>query len=222
MKSAIRTWPQFPASCILQRALYIRNTYKFRLSWEYCLLDPMDLVTVADSILGLSNAAIRITEIEEDENGFLQRHRGGIPAGRCDAQCFIRRSRSATIRSTATSPPIRSTRRSSSSRRPRWSARRRRSGSRHPAAPAASPIRTGAAAMSGCRRTAPRIPRSAQSTGRRAQGVLTASLPSYGGTNPDTTDTLAVNMAESGQALASGSAACRGARQSRYASSIPS
>ena len=37
---------------ILQRALYIRNTYKFRLSWEYCLLDPMDLVTVTDSILG--------------------------------------------------------------------------------------------------------------------------------------------------------------------------
>ncbi len=25
---------------MLQRAVYIRNTYKFRLSWEYCLLDP--------------------------------------------------------------------------------------------------------------------------------------------------------------------------------------
>ena len=28
---------------MVQRAVYIRNTYKFRLSWEYCLLDPMDL-----------------------------------------------------------------------------------------------------------------------------------------------------------------------------------
>ena len=40
---------------MVQRAVYIRNTYKFRLSWEYCLLDPMDLVTVSDTILGLSD-----------------------------------------------------------------------------------------------------------------------------------------------------------------------
>ena len=42
---------------MLQRAVYIRNTYKFRLSWECCLLDPMDLVTVTDAVLGLSRAA---------------------------------------------------------------------------------------------------------------------------------------------------------------------
>ena len=58
----------------------------------------------------------------------------------------IRRSRSPTIRSTGTSPPTRSTRRSFSSRRLLWLARRRRSGSQRPAAPVASPIRIGAAA----------------------------------------------------------------------------
>ena len=35
--------------------------------------------------------------------------------------------------------------------------------------------------------------------------MLTASLASYSGTNPDTADTLAVNMAESGAALATAS-----------------
>ncbi len=39
------------------------------------------------------------------------------------------------------------------------------------------------------------------------QGVLTANLASYSGSNPDTTDTLAVNLAESGGVLSSGSAA---------------
>ncbi len=38
------------------------------------------------------------------------------------------------------------------------------------------------------------------------QGALTANLASYSGTNPDTTDTLAVNLGESGGVLSSGSA----------------
>ncbi|HUZ31507.1 MAG TPA: phage tail protein, partial [Xanthobacteraceae bacterium] len=73
---------------MLQRAVYIRNTYKFRLSWEYCLLDPMDLVTVTDSLLGLSNAPVRITEIEEDENGFLQVTAEEFPLGAATATLY--------------------------------------------------------------------------------------------------------------------------------------
>ena len=38
------------------------------------------------------------------------------------------------------------------------------------------------------------------------QGVLTAALPIFNGTNPDTADTLAVNMAKSGGVLASATA----------------
>ncbi len=52
-----RKSPLIAGQLMLQRALYIRNTFKFRLSWEYCLLDPMDLVTVTDAILGLSRTA---------------------------------------------------------------------------------------------------------------------------------------------------------------------
>ncbi len=73
---------------MLQRAVYIRNTYKFRLSWEYCLLDPMDLVTVTDSILGLSNTPIRITEIEEDENGYLDITAEEFPQGTATAVLY--------------------------------------------------------------------------------------------------------------------------------------
>ena len=59
------------AQTILQRALYVRTKFKFKLSWEYCLLDPMDIVTITDANLGLSNYPVRIIEIEEDDKGLL-------------------------------------------------------------------------------------------------------------------------------------------------------
>jgi hypothetical protein len=59
------------AQTILQRELYVRTKFTFKLSWEYCLLDPMDIVTLTDSNLGLSNYPVRIIEIEEDDKGLL-------------------------------------------------------------------------------------------------------------------------------------------------------
>jgi putative tail protein len=73
---------------MLQRTVYLRNTYKFRLSWEYCLLDPMDLVTIGDPILGLVAAPVRITEIEEDENGYLQITAEEFPLGYATATLY--------------------------------------------------------------------------------------------------------------------------------------
>jgi hypothetical protein len=59
------------AQSLLQRGLYVRATYKFALSWEFCLLDPMDVVTLTDANLGLAGAPVRIIEIEEDDSGLL-------------------------------------------------------------------------------------------------------------------------------------------------------
>jgi hypothetical protein len=59
------------AQAILQRGLYVRTSFTFKLSWEYCLLDPMDVVAINDANLGLSDYTVRITAIEEDDNGIL-------------------------------------------------------------------------------------------------------------------------------------------------------
>jgi hypothetical protein len=56
---------------ILQRNLYIRDIYTFKLSFEYCLLEPMDVVTLTDSRLGLDKTPVRIISIEEDDDGVL-------------------------------------------------------------------------------------------------------------------------------------------------------
>ena len=59
------------AQLLLQRGLLYRNTYSFQLGWKYCLLEPMDLVAISDSRLGLANQTVRITSVVEDEEGTL-------------------------------------------------------------------------------------------------------------------------------------------------------
>jgi hypothetical protein len=191
---------------MVQRAVYIRNTYKFRLSWEYCLLDPMDLVTVSDAILGLSDAPIRITEIEEDENGLLSVTAEEFPLGVATATLYPTQP--------VTNNPI---------------------DRNVPADPVNTPIvfeppaslvgrapqvwiavsgGTGGAAdpdWGGCNVWLSLDGTSYSRIGTISQparmGTTTASLPPFTGTNPDTADTLAVNLTESGGVLSSGSAA---------------
>jgi hypothetical protein len=59
------------AQAILLRELYILNTFQFRLSPRYCLLEPMDVVTITDPMLGLDHAPVLVTAIEEDTTGLL-------------------------------------------------------------------------------------------------------------------------------------------------------
>jgi hypothetical protein len=190
---------------MLQRAVYIRNTYTFRLSWEYCLLDPMDLVTVTDSILGLAKAPVRITEIEEDENGFLQVTAEEFPLGAATATLYATQavSNNPINRNLAPDPvnaPI----------------------IFEPPAPlAGATAQVWIAASGGSGGVADpnwggafvwlSLDGSSYSqigtiVAPARQGVLTAALPAFSGTNPDTADTLPVNMTESGGVLTGGSA----------------
>lgn len=59
------------AQFILQRSLYIRNVYVFTLGMRYALLEPMDLVTITDAALGLNQYPVRILEIEETPDGLF-------------------------------------------------------------------------------------------------------------------------------------------------------
>ena len=59
------------AQAILLRELYILNTFRFKLAPRYCLLEPMDVVTITDAMLGLNHTPVLITAIEEDASGLL-------------------------------------------------------------------------------------------------------------------------------------------------------
>src|SRR5579862_110074 len=54
-----------------QRGAYIRNTYAFKLGYEFVLLEPGDLVTLTDPHLGLNQFPVRIRSVDEDESGNL-------------------------------------------------------------------------------------------------------------------------------------------------------
>lgn len=57
------------AQLMVQRMVYVRNQYKFKLGWKYCVLEPCDRVTISDSNLGLARQLVRILTTEEDDNG---------------------------------------------------------------------------------------------------------------------------------------------------------
>jgi Putative phage tail protein len=61
---------QTVANLTNQRSIAFRNTYEFSLGWQYCLLEPMDLVEIQDPYLGM-NITVRITSVAEDEEGVL-------------------------------------------------------------------------------------------------------------------------------------------------------
>lgn len=69
------------AQLLLQRALYIRNTYEFTLPWNFALLEPMDLVTLTDPTLGLVQTPVRITEVSESPDGELSFTAEDFPLG---------------------------------------------------------------------------------------------------------------------------------------------
>lgn len=60
---------------------YIRNTYQFTLDQRYSVLDPMDVVTLTDAVLGLEQQPVRITEITENDDGSLSVAAEEYPAG---------------------------------------------------------------------------------------------------------------------------------------------
>jgi hypothetical protein len=191
---------QTSAQLILQRGLYIRNHYTFKLSWEYCLLEPMDLVTLSDANLGLNNTVVRVTEVEEDDNGLLtvtaEEFPGGIatsvlyPVQTGSSSNFDRGGAPGSVDTPLIFEPP-------------------------PALAGATPQvwmgASGGPAWGGCvvwvslDDTSYAAIGSITSAAR--QGVLTAALAVYAGINPDTTDTLSVNMAESNGALTSTTAA---------------
>lgn len=77
---------QIAVQILLQRTLYVRNTYKFKLSWAFVLLEPMDIVAITDPGLGLDRTPVRIKLIEEDDDDRLEFTVEEIPPGISTAQ----------------------------------------------------------------------------------------------------------------------------------------
>lgn len=56
---------------LAQKSTTCKNTYTFDLSWKYIRLDPMDLISISNTALGLNNEVLRIIKITENDKGTL-------------------------------------------------------------------------------------------------------------------------------------------------------
>lgn len=64
----VQSIAQKTAQLALDRGIAVRNHYSFKLPLKYILLDPMDIVTLTSEKLGLDREPVRILKIEEDDN----------------------------------------------------------------------------------------------------------------------------------------------------------
>ena len=64
---------------MIRRQNYLRNSYKFKLKQGFAGLEPMDLISLTDSKIGISNLPVRLTSITENEDLTLD----------CEAEQFI-------------------------------------------------------------------------------------------------------------------------------------
>ncbi|TNC07123.1 hypothetical protein FF100_33680 [Methylobacterium terricola] len=194
------------AQLLLQRALYIRNTYAFRLSWEYCLLEPMDIVTLTDPGLGLVRTPVRIREIEEDEAGLLtivaEEFPGGVAtASRYPVAGSTGRSINRDVAAAPVNPPVvfEPPPGLTGGEAQVWVAASGGSGG------VADPNWGGAVVW--ISRDGTSYAEIGTITAPARHGVLTAALPAPATINPDTGSTLAVDLARSAGVLNGGSLA---------------
>ncbi len=193
------------ANLICQRSVNIRNTYSFRLSWEYFLLEPMDLVTITDTAMGLTKVAVRITSVEEDEQGILTIVAEEYPSGTATGTAYPAQTNSngITINPAAVpasvNPPV------------IFEPASTLTGGVAQVWIAASGGTSGVADPNwgGCNVWLAMDGVDYQMVGTirgpARMGVLTTGLPSFSGSNPDNTDTLAVDLTMSAGTLSSGS-----------------
>jgi hypothetical protein len=179
----------------LQRSLLFRNTYTFKLGWKYCLLEPMDLVQITDSRLGAAALTVRITAVEEDDKGTLTITAEDFFGGYSTAALYGKQVAGGYV--------------------PNWNVGPGDVNTplifEPPATLLSGDLEIWVALSGGPNWGGAQVWISSDGSsyayagtipGPATQGALTAILPNYGGGEPDTVDTLSVDLTESrGQLL---------------------
>jgi hypothetical protein len=94
------------AQLLLQRTLYRRDIYRFKLPWNFVLLEPMDYITLTTTTdeLQLYRQLVQIVSIDEDEDGLLSFTAEGINIGAASAALYHSHSGSAVTVNTSVAP----------------------------------------------------------------------------------------------------------------------
>lgn len=178
------------AHLMLQRSAYVRNTYTFKLSQKYIRAEAMDIALLTEARLGLDRYPVRIIEVTETEESVLEVRAEDFPAGVGTTGVYATQPNLAVLFNRAappgdTEPPVLF---------------------EPPAAlnnntPSIWMAATGLAEFwGGCQVWVSTDNTTYTQIGtindRVRMGTLTATLPAYGGGNPDTVNTAAVDLTD--------------------------
>ncbi len=194
------------ASLILQRSLIQRNIYTFNLSWEYCMLEPLDAGLLTDAWLGLDAQPVRIRSVEENDDFTLTITAEDFPQGMGSVTNYAVQTAAPTVVSdntpaaSANAPLIFEPSAAVVGATPQvWIAASGGTGGM------ADPLWGGCEIwVSPDNVTYSKI---GTITLPAMMGFLTSALASYSGAAPDNANTLSVDCSESGAQLASTTAA---------------
>jgi hypothetical protein len=185
---------------LLARAAYQRNSYEFELSSDFCLLEPMDVLELTDPILGTFTC--RITSMEETDTGSFKivaeqlnigissNTTGGTPQSVSNTP-----QNQLVVPGAVNTPVIFEPPSTLAGQGSIW------------IAASAGPGGVYDPNYGGCvvnvSSDGATYGQLGTMYGPSRQGVLTAGLAAYGGANPDTVNTLTVDLAESDGMLTS-------------------
>jgi Putative phage tail protein len=86
----------------VQRLSNLRRSFTFNLDWRYCLLEPLDLVTLTSG--DLNQILVRINEVKENADGGLEVTAEEMLVGANHAATYTRQTTSGTIIDTSIAP----------------------------------------------------------------------------------------------------------------------
>ena len=185
---------------MLQRGLYVRRSANFKLGWNCCRLDPMDYISLSEVALGLAAELFQVDTIEEDDNGILTVMANEVPIGVATATAYARQgvtgnAINTAIATGAVNPPA------IFEPPPQFTGGTAQIviGLSASVSGQADPNWGGANILVSI--DAAEFEDVGQVTQPARQGVLIADLAAYGGANPDNTNTLAVDLTQSGGTL---------------------
>ena len=90
------------AQLLVQRACYVRRTYSFQLDERYGLLDPMDLVTLTSG--RLDRVLVRLTQVKEESDGSISCTAEEMLVGAAHAALYTRQSAGGYVSNFAADP----------------------------------------------------------------------------------------------------------------------
>ncbi len=181
---------------VKNRALYVRNQYEFTLSWENVLIEPMDVVSLTSANMGLNGKLVRVKSMEEQDDGTIRILAEEFLPGVGWSVAYPYQNSTGYAPNTLIAP-------GSVNAPVIFEPPAVLCGA---AGPQIWVVASGpAATWGGCNVWASldgtTYSKVGAITGQGTQGVLTASVAAYNGTNPDNGDTLAVSLAESAGVL---------------------